>query len=110
MNYQITQETRQRYPDIAISPRIWPMRRIAHGSFNEQSSDADVELVTKTASRIRLQKGAKRDKGDKGAKRAKGAKGTKQTASTQPITESIPSNDDNEFWFQDDHDQFMSLD
>jgi hypothetical protein len=104
MNYQITQETRQRYPDIAISPRTGPMRRFAHGWFNEQSSDADVALVTETASRIRLQRGAK---------------GVKETKSRGPTTDGVSMNDDvefprqnhpdaNEFWFQGD--EFMPFD
>jgi hypothetical protein len=37
--YQITQETCERSPDIALSPRTWSARTVPGGALNEQSDD-----------------------------------------------------------------------
>jgi hypothetical protein len=52
-HYPISQELRERYPNIALSPQTWLRRIFKLGSFNERSSDAEIAIATKMAASSR---------------------------------------------------------
>jgi hypothetical protein len=52
-DYEITQALRDRYPDIALSPRTWSLRTFRRGRFNGQSGDDEIAVATIAASQSR---------------------------------------------------------